>query len=340
MTEFQHALAVAGEMHVLAKTTSDVSYSVIADWMLGSSHYVLGNPATSMQLFESGFSRGGPDAGRGQQLGGLHYRTRALYGLARVQWLCGYPDRALQTARQAIAEAAETASPVNVSYSLVYCCYVFLWCGDLDTAQEMIEKVMGQPHWQGRLVWFHSEALALKGELLIRRGNIEDGIELLRRVLADMQASRQKNLMQTVTACCLTEGLTLAGRTDEALAVIDDAITHSPGGTETWDGPELLRIRASVLLSMPQPKLAEAETCVMQSLACARRQGAKGWELRTTTTLAQLRAMQGHAAEARQLLSTMYDQFTESFTTRDLTAAAEMLRELGHAPPVEPGPTA
>jgi predicted ATPase/DNA-binding winged helix-turn-helix (wHTH) protein len=333
MTDFQSALGVAEEMDALARTTSDVSFRVISEWMLGSSHYVLGNPAVSMQLFESGLSRGG-NAGRGQQLGGLYYRTRALYGLARVQWLCGHPDRALRTARQAVSEAAETASPVNVSYSLVYCCYVFLWCGDLEAAHEMIENVMRQPHWQGRLVWFHSEALALKGELLVRRGNIEDGIELLRRVLGDMQASRQKNLMQTVTACCLAEGLASVGRTDEALSVIDDAIAHSPGGTETWDGPELLRMRASVLLSMSQQREhaeAEAEACVLQSLACARRQGAKGWELRTTMTLAQLRVTQGRAAEARRELSAIYNQFTEGFGTRDLTAAAEMLRELDRA---------
>ena len=335
MTEFRSALAVAEEMEVVAEKADDVTCRVIADWMLGSSHYVLGNPTASMRLFESGFTRGGArDAGRGQELGGLYYRTRALYGLSRVQWLCGYPDRAVQSARQAVTEAAETASPVNVSYSLVYCCYVFLWCGDLDTAQEMIEKVMGQPHWQGRLVWFHSEALALKGELLVRRGNIEEGIDLLRKVLTDMQASRQKNLMQTVTATCLAEGLVAAGRPEEALAVIDDAIAYSPGGTETWDGPELLRIRAVVLLSMPQPEHAQVEACVMQSLDCARRQGAKGWELRTTVTLAQLRVLQGRAIEARQLLETILAQFSEGFATRDLSAATAMLRELDRVPRV------
>jgi predicted ATPase/DNA-binding winged helix-turn-helix (wHTH) protein len=326
MTEFQRGLAVAEEMDAVAKASGTESYRVIADWMLGSSHYVLGNPATSKQLFESGFSLG--DAGKGEQLAGLYYRTRALYGLARVQWLCGFPDRALQSARQAVAEAAESGSPVNVSYSLVYCCYVFLWCGDLDTAQEMIEEVMAQPHWQGRLVWFHAEALALKGELLVRRGNVAEGIELLRRVLTDMQASRQKNLMQTVTACGLAEGLATAGRTEEALAVIDDAIAHSPGGTETWDGPELMRVRASVLLSMPQPNLEQAEAAVMQSLACARQQGATGWELRAATTLAKLRMMQGRATEARSGLAAIYDQYTEGFETRDLREAAQILRTL------------
>ncbi len=111
MTDFQSALTVAEELEAVAATTSDVSYRIISDWMLSSSHYVLGHPAISKQLFESGFERDGArDAGKGQQLAGLYYRTRALYGLARVQWLCGYPDLALQTARQAVAEAADSGS--------------------------------------------------------------------------------------------------------------------------------------------------------------------------------------------------------------------------------------
>lgn len=328
MTDFKSSLAVAEEMDAVARDTNDVSRRVIADWMLGSSQYVLGNPAISKQLFESGFSHGVRATDVDQHLAGLYYRTRALYGLARVQWLCGFPDRALHSARQSMIEAAETGSPVDVSYSLVYSCYVFLWCGDLQTAQEMNETVMAQPHWQGRLMWFHAEALALKGELLVRRGNLEAGIELLRDTLASMQATSQKNLMLSVTACCLAEALAATGRAEEALTVINDAIALAPGGAETWDAPELFRIKAVILLSLPRPDAMRAENCLMQSLALAHHQGAIGWELRTTITMARLRAAQGRTMEAREMLSKIYDRFTEGFETQDLKAAAALLTEL------------
>jgi predicted ATPase/DNA-binding winged helix-turn-helix (wHTH) protein len=328
MTDFKSSLTVAEEMDAVARETNDVSRRAIADWMMGSSQFVLGNPAVSKQLFESGFAHGIRATDADQQLAGLYYRTRALYGLARVQWLCGFPDRALHSARQSMIEAAETGSPVNVSYSLVYSCYVFLWCGDLETAQEMNETVMAQPHWQGRLMWFHAEALALKGELLVRRGDLEAGIELLRETLASMQATSQKNLMLSVTACCLAEALAATGRAEEALKVINDALALAPGGAETWDAPELLRIKAVVLLSMPRPDQTRAENCLMQSLALARHQGAIGWELRSTITMARLRATQGRTLEAREMLSKIYAQFTEGFETQDLKAAAALLAEL------------
>lgn len=329
MTDFTGALTVAEEMKAVALQSNDPGSLVIADWMLGSSHYVLGHPATAKRLFESGFSSGGDGAaGRGQQLAGLHYRTRALYGLARVQWLCGFPDQALASARQDIAEAAESGSPFNVSYSMVYCCYVFLWCGDLDAAESMVGKVMAQPHWEGRLVWFHAEALALRGELLVRRGRVEEGIRLLRRAWDDMLGSSQKNLMQATTACALAEALTGAGRAQEALGVVDDAIAHSPDGTQTWDGPELLRVRANTLLSMPQGDLAEAERCLRYALSCAREQEARGWELRSLMTLARLQRHQGRKAEARNLLTAAYEAYTEGFETPDLEAARQLLDEL------------
>ncbi len=76
MTDFRGGLTVAEEMNAVAQMSGDVTFQVIADWMLGSSHYVLGNPATSLRLFESGFVRGGArNAGRDQQLAGLYYRT-------------------------------------------------------------------------------------------------------------------------------------------------------------------------------------------------------------------------------------------------------------------------
>lgn len=325
MTDFKAGLSVAEEMDALARESNDTSLRAIADWMLGSSHFVLGNPLASKQHFEDGFALP-VEAGHGQQLAGMYFRTRALYGLARVLWLCGFPDRALRPARQAIAEAAQTNSPVNISYSLVYNCYVFLWCGELDAAQEMIEKVMMQPHWDGRLMWFHVEALALKGELLVRRGQVDEGIALLRRALADMHAASQKHLMLTVTACWLTEALIAIGQSADALIIIEDAIAHSPSGESSWMAPELMRVRGHVLLSLE--KLKEAEHSLLYSLELGRRQGARGWELRSAITLSQLYSAQQRHTEARDLLAPIYGQFTEGFDTPDLVNASQMLQKL------------
>jgi predicted ATPase len=60
----------------------------------------------------------------------------------------------------------------------------------------------------------------------------------------------------------------------------------------------------------------------------ARRQQAKSWELRTSTSLARLWRDQGKRDEARNLLAPDYGWFTEGFETLDLKEAKSLLEEL------------
>jgi predicted ATPase len=52
-------------------------------------------------------------------------------------------------------------------------------------------------------------------------------------------------------------------------------------------------------------------------------------ELRTATSLARMWREQGKRAECRDLLSSIYNWFTEGFETRDLKDAKALLDELG-----------
>ena len=57
---------------------------------------------------------------------------------------------------------------------------------------------------------------------------------------------------------------------------------------------------------------------------------AKAWELRTTTSLARLLALQGRRDEGRTMLAEVYNWFTEGFDTADLIDAKALLAELGN----------
>jgi predicted ATPase len=75
-------------------------------------------------------------------------------------------------------------------------------------------------------------------------------------------------------------------------------------------------------------RLAEAEAELRASIDCARRQEARSWELRSSTTLADLLAADGRRDAARDLLSPIYSWFTEGFETHDLKEARSLLDEL------------
>jgi predicted ATPase len=57
---------------------------------------------------------------------------------------------------------------------------------------------------------------------------------------------------------------------------------------------------------------------------------AKAWELRATTSLAQLLAKQGKHEEARTMLAGIYNWFTEGFDTADLKDAKALIEDLSN----------
>ena len=74
--------------------------------------------------------------------------------------------------------------------------------------------------------------------------------------------------------------------------------------------------------------LAGAEQNFLASLDWARRQQAKMWELRTSTSLARLWQSQGKRQDAYDLLAPINAWFTEGFDTKDFLEAKALLDEL------------
>ena len=100
------------------------------------------------------------------------------------------------------------------------------------------------------------------------------------------------------------------------------------GWGERWYLAEILRLKGWMLTL--QDELEGAEENYFASLNVAREQQTKSWELRTTTSLARLWQHQGKLHEARDILSEIYDWFTEGFETKDLQEAKRLLEELSH----------
>jgi predicted ATPase len=229
----------------------------------------------------------------------------------------------LEVAREAIREAEASSKPVNICFASLYTAPVFLWCGDLGAAGDALEKLMSHPNWHA-LPSLHATAFALRGELLFRQGNSGPGLALLQAALPMMRADRQ-TIQLARASCALAEGLAAAVQLSEALDVIGNAIAETEAGSEICQFPELLRVHADILLSMPSTDDALAEAILMRALAEAHRQGALAWELRTAMTLCRLRVKQGRGHEGRDFVSSVYDRFTEGFDTRDLKVARELL---------------
>jgi predicted ATPase len=87
-------------------------------------------------------------------------------------------------------------------------------------------------------------------------------------------------------------------------------------------------VAGEIALKSPQRDVTRAQAHFEHSLATARAQQAKSWELRAATSMARLLSDQGKRQMALDHLAPIYAWFTEGFDTSDLRNAKALLGEL------------
>lgn len=256
-----------------------------------------------------------------------HYNYAGV-ALARTLWLQGHPAQAMELANRSVKEASSMAHPVAVSRALVWAVSVFLWVGDLQSADANTELLISHAESQAMEPYI-ALGRGYKAVLAIRQGDARAGVENLQHSLATLHAVRYELLTATFNIA-LVQGFAALGRFAEALALVEETVRLVESSGDFSQMPELLRVKGSLLLAMPQRCVDDAEICFTHSLELSRRQGARAWELRAATDLAALWAGRGRPDNARRLLQPIFEQFDEGVEAADLKTAKRLLADLGH----------
>jgi predicted ATPase/DNA-binding winged helix-turn-helix (wHTH) protein len=316
---FQGSLDAGRQGEAVAKALNDPAGALYVQWALGIAHHMIGNQRDAVELSESALA---PGSDRSSTLHlGYDNRIFALFALSRGLWLTGRPDRAVKAASYTIDEAERLGQPLSLSLTFVFTIPVFLWVGDWDNAERMIERFIDHAARHG-FGSHHAVAIGLKGVLLIRRGDVAGGIGYLHRSQAILHAARYR-MMLTTFGTAEAEALVQLHRPGDALRVIDESIAGVGERGQCFDMPEMLRVKGYILNSAG--RVVEAEAVLQQSLELARQQSALGWELRTAMTLGHLWQETDRAAGARALLKSLYDRYKEGLDSADLVAARQLL---------------
>jgi predicted ATPase/DNA-binding winged helix-turn-helix (wHTH) protein len=323
---FQSALHYAKRCSALAATMEDSAATALCRSVLGISLHLSGDLSGARAELEAAL-RPGPRS-QGTTTIYLGFEGRILAGAiqARTLWLQGHPAQALERARETVKGAAGMDHSLTLSIALIWAISVFLWRGDLVSAEEHIDWLI---YWAEchSLAPYVAVGRGFKAELAIRRGNAKCGVEGLETCLVELHVAPYK-LLTTPFNIALVQGLAAMGRTAEAIARNNDAISLVEASGDLVYLPELLRLKGNLLLAPLQASRDEAEACLMQSLKLSRRQGARAWELRTAVDLAALLAADGKRASAQAILEPVFQQFVEGLDTEDLKAAERLLTTL------------
>jgi predicted ATPase len=250
----------------------------------------------------------------------------AFVVLSLALWHHGYPDRSARAADRALAHGRQLGHAHTLCHALTWTGRAAVFARDVATVRACgndcvaVASEHGFAHWAagGRILQGWAEA---------QQGQATTAIARIRDGLAATEATGARYNTPFHLAL-LAEALALAGKIEEGLASLDDALaTAAVSGVRGWDA-EIHRLRGELTGRLPHPDPAQAADSFRTALAIARDQGTRGYELRAAVSLARLWREEGRRGEALELLAPVYGWFTEGFDTADLKDAKALLDEL------------
>ncbi|OWJ69054.1 hypothetical protein [Inquilinus limosus] len=152
-------------------------------------------------------------------------------------------------------------------------------------------------------------AQALRGELLLARGETGTDLALLREPFGPLR-EEQQDVVLTATLRAYAEGLARIGRIEEALGTISARVDHAALVSPTYLLPELIRTQADIMLAIGREDGLVA-ACYQKAIACGQQHEAPSWECWAATSLARFRIAWNRRREALVLLEGALSRFTE-----------------------------
>ena len=264
--------------------------------------------------------------------------TSARCALASVLWLLGYPDQALRCSEENLAILRSLVQhPYSVAFGFTLAAFLRQYLGDPPAARALAEEAVAISEAHS-LAFIGAMASMFEGWARTREGELDEGMAEMRRGVA-AQLATGAELGGPYWLWLLAEVCQRTGAAREGLALLDDADATLERTHERYWEAEIHRLRGRLLLATAEPTAsAPAEACYRRALEVARRQGARSLELRAAVSLSRLWQATDRHGEARELLTPIYERFTEGLDHPELREAAALLDELSfrHEPDLTP----
>jgi ATP/maltotriose-dependent transcriptional regulator MalT len=245
---------------------------------------------------------------------------------SQALWMRGHPDKAAQLSDQKDANSRRLGHPFDIGWALTWGAYVFDYRGEPDRLLARVREADHVAHEQSIPVLHEGLVPVGEGLARLRLGQLPEAVRLLERGIKGW-VDRGGYLHLPYMKSALAEARARQGDIEAGLGLLHECLHQiDEWGERVWLA-EILRLKGWIL--MRQGRREEAEKQLRDSIDCARDQQARSWELRSSTTLAELLIERDDRAGARKLLQNIYDWFKEEsregLDTHDLKVARALL---------------
>jgi len=249
--------------------------------------------------------------------------------LAHAQCFLGQLDQARMTIERSVAiSEARARNPAHIyGYvnALTFAVRVHEFCGDVRRERQRASQIVeisrrnGFKYYEAVSTCHLAWATGISESLGDGVSKMRDGIAALEETGTSLSVSR---------FCVLLAELYIrAGQYEQAQWAIEKASGSAQSGTHAWDA-EIVRVRGDIFAMKPSSDIAEAISTYQASLAIARRQKARLFELKTAVSFARQLTLLGKQTLARELLGDCLQQVPEGRDTIPVRNAQTMMQSL------------
>jgi class 3 adenylate cyclase len=316
-------LQYLGEMVEAAERTGDAELLLQAHHSSWSTRIWNGEFASASEHVRSGLALYDPERHRHHALmyGGHDPGVCGNGQGAVALWALGWPDRAVQSARESIVLGETLDHLPSLLHSLWFATSVYFLRRQAADVLACSARLLAVGSEHG-LKLYEAIGGVFHGWALIQQLDAQAGLAELRAAVATYATTAHVNL--DLYRAILAEAELRAGNFEEGTAVL----IQGERSTDEWWRAGYLRLRGDLLLRGPNDDRGAAERLYRQAISVAAGQQAKSLELRAATSLAMLLGEQGRRSEGYAVLAPVYAWFTEGFGTLDLKEAKALLGEL------------
>lgn len=322
---YSEALAISTDFIGLARTGKaggDPANEIIGARLNGVSLMFLGRVTEAKAALETALA----GSATSNQIVRMQYdqelTARAFYSM--TLYLLGEQDAASDLAARNVADARDRGHATTLALNLVDSGLpVAYYCGELDAFAERLDILREVSHrnafgpWRAWHECYRGSLSFAQGEFAIAADELKNGLATLEKTGWPMRRA----MFVSHRAQALVE----LGRTAEAKSSVDEAIALCQAEDDLWILPELLRVRATIVVpSRPE----ETSDYLEQSWAMATSLRLRSWALRAATSAL---ASSPSSPEARDRLKRSVAEFPEGREKPDYLLADRLLRSFGAA---------
>ena len=323
--DFEAARKISEEFLHLSERLPYPGLALRAHWTMETTFTHLGNFELALDHFEKALTVYDPTQHRDDSfLYALNPGVAMPCFAAWALWFTGRPDQSLERIEEALALARELSEPTGMAHAALFASILYQLRRDFLMSQYYAEAVIDISREHG-LALYGAMASIMQGWTASKQGGAHEAIAQINEGLAALDATGTF-LVRPHFLALLGEVFAKIDRIEEALVLLDSAMTIVNSKGERYYEAELYRLKGELLLKQTTDNQAKTEECFRRSLAIAESQKAKSLQLRTALSFARLYRSQRKLVEARDLLAPIYESFTEGFETDDLRDAAVLLQ--------------